>query len=305
MKRTSRFLPLAALLAATANAQSSSTVVNDPSDSSVLTVFYSTCPTAVTTTTTLSSTITFCPGPGCNGGSPTITPPATTHSGGLVGPIATGPVVDWTTVGPDGKTTVLRTQTTVYDALGADGSLKPVTYTITETCPCLPGHEAEPTIPAGFTKTVVECKKCGADGRAATVTLTTPCETGPYAVATSPVSGDHRYDNGTLSVGPGAGAGAGASAAASAYASAYAAGSGANAAAGAAANAAASAGAGSQGSDAVAAAGAEAAAAASAGYGAGSSISPPASKFTGSADRTAIALSSVFAVMVGCMAWML
>ncbi|RVX73990.1 hypothetical protein B0A52_02880 [Exophiala mesophila] len=290
MKRTSRLLPLTALLAATANAQSSSTVINDPTDSSILTVYYSTCPTAVTISSTVSSTITYCPGDHCSAG-PTVTPAPTTTPGGLVGPIATGPYTDWTTVGPDGKTTVLRTQTTVYDHIGSDGTPGQATYTLTETCPCLAGSDAEPTLPAGFTTTVVECRKCRADGQPTTVTLTTPCETGPYATVT-PVFNE----------GVGAWASAGASAAASAAAG------GAGAAAGASAGAAAAAGA--QGGEAGASAGAEAAASAAAGAGTGwdsnpSGVSPPTSKYTGSADRTAIALSSVFAVLIGCAAWLL
>lgn len=302
MKRTARLLTLTALLAVTANAQSSSTVVNDTADSSFLTVYYSTCPTAVTVSSTLSSTITYCPGAHCNGG-PVVTPAPTTTTtpGGLVGPIATGPFIDWTTVGPDGKTTVLRTQTTVYDHIDSNGKLGQATYTLTETCPCLAGSHAEPTLPAGFTTTVLECKKCRADGQPTTVTLTTPCETGPYATVTPVVNGDSRE-----------GAAAWASAAASAAASAYAGGNGAGAGAAAGASAGASAVAGNQGSDAGAAAGAVAAASAGAGAGSGtnwdskaSGVSPLTSKYTGSADRTAIAVSSMCAVLIGCAAWLL
>ncbi|EXJ71125.1 uncharacterized protein A1O5_06119 [Cladophialophora psammophila CBS 110553] len=208
MKRPTRTnLTLAALLIAAANAQTS-TVINDPADTAATTVYYSVCPTALTTTTTLSSTITFCPGPNCNGGGPVITPPPT-------GPQGTE-ILSYTTTLPNGDVEEIHEYLTVYHQICSDGqSIGQATYTITEACPC--EATTNPTsIPEGFTTTVVSCDVCH-NGGATTMTITTPCSTGPYATQT-PV------------IGPTAGAGAQAQAAASAEANAEAAaGSGAGA----------------------------------------------------------------------------
>ncbi|KEF62184.1 uncharacterized protein A1O9_00156, partial [Exophiala aquamarina CBS 119918] len=191
MKHTSRFMPIAALLAAGVSAQTS-TIVNDPLDTGVLTVTYSVCPTALTTTTTLSSTLTFCGATLCNGASPTITPPPMTTpapNGNI------GPVLDYTMTGADGKVTVLRQQTWVYDQICSAGNcLEPATYIITETCPCM-AHPTATAMPAGFTTTVVHCNACAADGGVTTVTLTTPCPTGPYATVTAITGGSASADS--------------------------------------------------------------------------------------------------------------
>ncbi|EXJ96056.1 hypothetical protein A1O1_01182 [Capronia coronata CBS 617.96] len=145
MKPSTRTVPLAALLVASASAQTS-TMVNDPLDTSVTTVYYSVCPTALTTTTTLSSTITYCPGPNCHGGGPQITAPPQ-------GPYYGSEILAFTTTGPDGKVSEYHEFLTVYDQICSDGTgMEQATYTITEACPC---HMTKNpmTLPEGFTTT--------------------------------------------------------------------------------------------------------------------------------------------------------
>lgn len=163
-KRTMRSLPLAALLAASAHAQSSTITSTIP-----------VCPTAASITITLPTTVTFCPGPHCNGGGsgPQITP-APVNGVGMPG-VNVG---QYTSVGPDGKTTVLGIWETVYNSMCETG-LVPATYTITAECPC--EVTPHPTVmPTGFETTVVPCSICAHP----TVTLTQPCPTGPYASQT-------------------------------------------------------------------------------------------------------------------------
>ncbi|KIW94641.1 uncharacterized protein Z519_04617 [Cladophialophora bantiana CBS 173.52] len=179
MKRSTRTnLPLAVLFIAAAKAQTS-TVINDPADTGATTVYYSVCPTALTTTTTLSSTITFCPGPNCNGGGPVITPPPTSPRG--------TEILSYTTTLPNGDVEEIHEYLTVYHQICSNGqSIGQATYTITEACPC--EATTNPTsIPEGFTTTVVSCDVCH-NGGATTMTITTPCSTGPYATQT-PVIG--------------------------------------------------------------------------------------------------------------------
>ncbi|KAK5090337.1 hypothetical protein LTR05_000509 [Lithohypha guttulata] len=61
----------------------------------------------------------------------------------------------YTSVGPDGKTTVLGIYETVYDSLCETG-LVPATWTVTHECPCT-AAPAPTVIPAGFETTVVPC----------------------------------------------------------------------------------------------------------------------------------------------------
>lgn len=169
MKRSTRSLQIAALLAATAQAQTVTSTIP-------------VCPTALSTTITLPTTVTFCPGPHCNGGGPLgpqVTPPPNgvgqpgTHLG------------EYTGVGADGKTTVLGIYETVYDSLCESG-LVPATWTITQPCPGTCGQAPHPTvIPDGFETKVVPCGVCGP--HTSTVTLTQPCPTGPYASQTPSV----------------------------------------------------------------------------------------------------------------------
>lgn len=171
MKQTTRALPLA-VLAATAWAQTNTVVGNDPELEGTTTITYSVCPTDVTTTTTLSSTLTLCPGPYCNGGSPTVT----------LGPGQGGEtVVGYTTVGPNGESTVYET---VYPQTCSTG-MADVTYMITEACPC-EATRASDYVPSGFSTTVATvltktCDTC--EESETTITLTTPCSTGAYATA--------------------------------------------------------------------------------------------------------------------------
>jgi hypothetical protein len=181
MKRATQALPLA-VLAATASAQVVNTVVgNNPALSGTTTITYSICPTAATLTTTLPGTITLCPGPYCDGGSPTVT----------LGP-GQGGVLEggYTTIGPNGESTVYET---FYPATCSTGGLAPVTYMITEACPC-EASRASDYVPSGFSTTVatVLTKTCANCAEVeTTVTLTTPCATGPYATAgyTTPAGG--------------------------------------------------------------------------------------------------------------------
>ncbi|KAJ9655538.1 hypothetical protein H2198_005629 [Neophaeococcomyces mojaviensis] len=171
-KRPTRNLPLAALLIAAVNAQNPT-----------VTSYFPVCPTASSTTITLPTTVTFCPGPHCNGGGsgPVITPPPM-NGVGMPG-VHIG---EFTSVGTDGKTTVLGIYETVYDSMCSTG-LVPATYTVTAPCPCEePPH---PTLmPEGFETKVVPCHVCAATGGPSTVTLTQPCPTGPYATQTPTVN---------------------------------------------------------------------------------------------------------------------
>lgn len=180
MKRATQALPLA-VLAATAAAQTNTVVGDNPALEGTTTITYSVCPTAATLTTTLPGTITLCPGPYCNGGSPTVT----------LGP-GQGGVLEggYTTIGPNGESTVYET---FYPATCSTGGLAPVTYMITEACPC-EATRASDYVPSGFSTTVatVLTKTCGTCAEVeTTVTLTTPCATGPYATAgyTTPAGG--------------------------------------------------------------------------------------------------------------------
>ena len=178
MRRAARSLPIAAILAASAQAQT--TVVNNPADTSVTTVFYSVCPTATSTTITLPNTLTLCPGANCGGGSPVITgaPGAGSGAGGVIPGIGSE-IIAFTTTGTDGLVTEYHEYETVYQQMGSTG-LQQVTYTITEACPCQ-GTRNPYSIPEGFTTTVLECNVCAENGGPKTVTLTTPCSTGAYA----------------------------------------------------------------------------------------------------------------------------
>lgn len=173
MKRATQALPLA-VLASTASAQAVNTVVgSDAALEGTTTITYSICPTAATLTTTLPGAITLCPGPYCNGGSPTVT----------LGP-GQGDVLEggYTTIGPNGESTVYET---FYPATCSTGGLAPVTYMITEACPC-EASRASDYVPSGFSTTVatVLTKTCDTCAESeTTVTLTTPCPTGPYATA--------------------------------------------------------------------------------------------------------------------------
>jgi len=166
-KRSTRSLQLAALLAASASAQTITSTIP-------------VCPTASSTTITLPTTVTFCPGPNCNGGAagPMITG-APNNGVGMQGHF----LGDYTSVGADGKTTVLGIHETVYDSLCSTG-LVPATWTITEECGCT-GAPAATVMPVGFETTVVPCSVCGPQTM---VTLTQPCATGPYASQTPTVN---------------------------------------------------------------------------------------------------------------------
>ena len=369
MKSFDGSLLLAAVLAAGVNAQAT-TIINDPNDTQVTTIRYSVCPTAQTTTTTLSSTITFCPGGvDCNGGGqPTITAPPNPDA-------ATSTLIHVTFTGSDGKVTELAEYVTVFDAPCTKGpGMCQATYTITESedCPC---HTNPAALPSGFTTTVHQCNVCGANGGPSTITQTVPCTTGPYASVTpnvgpTPAPGSGAPGAPGAAGAPAAGAGAGASAGAAASAGANAAagsnGSGDNAAAGSNGSSGSDAAAGSNGSGNNAAANADAAAGASAAAGgnaapaaggsspaamdgstpagmggsvagcnssagsaaaggngaapagmagdggsgnlapaAGNGTSPPIAGYTGAGDRTAFALTTLFAAVVGSLAWTL
>ena len=171
MKRAAQALPFV-VLAATASAQTNTVVGSDPNVSGTTTITYSVCPTAATLTTTLSSTLTLCPGPYCNGGSPSVT--LAPGQGGYIGG-------GYTTVGPNGESTVYET---IFQQTCSTG-LHDVTYTIMEPCPCTESRPAD-YIPSGFNTTVatILTKTCDACAESeTTVTLTTPCSTGPYATA--------------------------------------------------------------------------------------------------------------------------
>lgn len=172
MKRAAQVLPLAAL-AATVSAQTTTIVGDDPNVEGTTTITYSICPTAATLTTTLSSTLTLCPGQNCNGGSPDIT--MAPGQGGIY-------EGGYTTVGPNGESTVYET---FYPATCSTGGMADVTYMITEACPC-EATRASDYLPSGFETTVATltssaCDECEAE--TTTITLTTPCATGPYATA--------------------------------------------------------------------------------------------------------------------------
>ena len=248
-KRPARSLQLAALLAASASAQTITSTIP-------------VCPTASSTTITLPTTVTFCPGPHCNGGGgPMITPAP--NGVGQQG-IHLG---EYTSIGPDGKTTVLGIWETVFDSLCETG-LVPATWTITEDCGCT--EAPAPTVmPVGFETTVVPCTVCGPHS---TVTLTQPCPTGPYATQTPSVgkapapAGAAAAPAGQAPVAASAGAGAGAGASSGPGGASASAGAGANAQAGSAsASAGAGAGAGAQAGPNGASAGAGAGANANAG----------------------------------------
>jgi hypothetical protein len=303
---------LVAALAAYASAQSTMTVINDPSDPALTTVYYSVCPTAATTTITLPSTITMCPGPGCNGGEPTITPPPN-HDGAY-----TSTVLQITFTGTNGKVTELNEYVTVYDAPCPNGpGMCQATYTVTEECPC---HTRNPDVlPTGFTTTVHVCSACGPDNGEATITQTVPCSTGPYATVTPTIGPSPAAGANGASAGAGANGAAGAGAVAGNGATAAGASAGAAAGASAAANApgsaGANAGAGSS-SNAVAGANGAAAGAGMGGAGMGSAgnmaapagngtMSAPMAGYTGAAEKTAFAFSTFFIGVLGSLAWML
>ncbi|OCT54528.1 hypothetical protein CLCR_00892 [Cladophialophora carrionii] len=257
MKRSTRAMPVAALLLAAANAQTT-TVVNDPADTDATTVFYSVCPTALTTTTTLSSTITFtCPGGQCPGG-PVITAPPNPN-----GPRTTE-ILAFTTTLPDGSVQEIHEYITIYPAICSGGSsIGQATYTITEACPCEATRNPA-SIPAGFTATVTSCDVCH-QGGPTTMTMTVPCTTGPYATVTPEIgptgaagAGANAYAEAAASAGANAAAAAGGSGSSGSGSSdSGSSGSGVQAAAGAGANAAANAQAGS--TDTTGAAGADSA----------------------------------------------
>ncbi|ETI27027.1 hypothetical protein G647_10126 [Cladophialophora carrionii CBS 160.54] len=255
MKRSTRAMPVAALLLAATNAQTT-TVVNDPADTDATTVFYSVCPTALTTTTTLSSTITFtCPGGQCPGG-PVITAPPNPN-----GPRTTE-ILAFTTTLPDGSVQEIHEYITIYPAICSGGSsIGQATYTITEACPCEATRNPA-SIPAGFTTTVTSCDVCH-QGGPTTMTMTVPCTTGPYATVTPEIgptgaagASANAYAEAAASAGANAGAG-GSGSSGSGSSGSGSSGSGAQAAAGAGANAAANAQAGS--TDTTGAAGADSA----------------------------------------------
>lgn len=229
MQKSNRRIHLAALLAASASAQTITSTIP-------------VCPTASSTTITLPTTVTFCPGPHCNGGGsgPMVTP-APTNGVGMQG-VHLG---EYTSIGPDGKTTVLGIWETVFDSLCETG-LVPATWTITEDCGCT--EAPAPTVmPQGFETTVVPCSVCGPHS---TVTLTQPCPTGPYASVTPSVgqapAAAAQAPAGQAPAAASAGAGSGSGAGASSGPSGASAGAGSGAGAGAQAGSGqASAGAGS------------------------------------------------------------
>lgn len=210
-------LPLAALLAAGAHAQTS-TMVNDPKDTGVVTQYFTICPSTVTNTYTMSNTITVCPGNNCNGGNPPVI--TVTPIGGRPGG-KSSEILAFTTTGADGRVTELHEYITVYDQWCTESGWQQATYTVTQECPC----STRPTIAPDFTTTVVKCGSCGKNGEATAVTLTQPCTTGAYATVTpdvgpgafpgqpgsagNPASGNNGADSGS-GVGSGAGSGAGA-----------------------------------------------------------------------------------------------
>jgi len=198
MNRASQILPLA-FLVASVTAQTS-TVVIDPNDPGTTTVYYSTCPSAVETTITLSSTLTYCPGNNCGGG-PVITPAP--GAGGTVpdGPLGTE-IIDYTTIGTDGKTTHYQAFETVYSQACPTclGGLAAQTFIVTEECPCL---SARPStyMPSGFGTTVYTCNACAKAGSPTTLTITTPCATGPYANQATATGGAGTISTGTTRAG--------------------------------------------------------------------------------------------------------
>ena len=304
MKRANQALPLA-VLAATASAQINTVVGTNPLLEGTTTITYSICPTAATLTTTLSSTVTLCPGPYCNGGAPTVT----------LGP-GQGGVLEggYTTVGPNGESTVYET---FYPATCSTGGLADVTYMITEACPC-EATRASDYVPSGFSTTVATVLTSACDSCAAsetTITLTTPCETGPYATAGVTNTGAAPAGAGAGATGAGAGGNApGATGAAVAPG-----GAGATGAAGTNNGAGTNGGAAAPG-----AAGAAGAGGAAAPYGnSNSTVNPPITPvggnvasdvgenpatFTGAAHKVDIygfAASAFFALLVGAAAWLL
>lgn len=248
-KRSARSLHLAAVLAASAQAQTVTSTIP-------------VCPTASSVTITLPTTVTFCPGPHCNGGGsgPMVTSPPS-NGPGMPG-VHVG---EYTSVGADGLTTVLGIWETVYNSLCETG-LVPATYTITQPCPC--DETPHPTaLPTGFETTIVPCSICGP--HSPTVTLTQPCPTGPYASQT-PSVGQPQVAPAPVAPGSGAAASAGAGASAAAGSGPASAAAGADAGASAQAGpagASASAGAGASASAQVGPSGSGASAGASAGAG--------------------------------------
>jgi hypothetical protein len=332
MTPSAQKLLAAALLLAAANAQS--TVINDPSDTDVTTVTFSTCPTALTTTTTLSSTMTVsCPNGQCNGAVITAPPKGA----------QTSEILAYTTTLPDGSVEEIHEYLTIYPHVVSSGSsIGLATYYLTMTCPCEATRNPA-DVPAGFTTTVIACHLCH-EGGPTTLTQTMPCSTGPYASVTpiiGPTGAPGAYANAEAAATAAASAMAMAGpAAASAAASAYAAANahaeagvngGAMATAGASSNAVAEANSGGSGAAANANANANANAQAGAGLNSGSQynngtmnnspISPPItpvspgsasgansasqSTYTGSAYRVGYTVSSALAVVVGCLAFLL
>lgn len=310
MKQAAHTLTLATLLATSVNAQVT-TITNDPSDPGVVTSYYSICPTASSTTITLDTTTTICPGPGC-AGSTTV----------YVGPV---PI---TTTGLDGRVTIYEEQ--MFTApCPCDGGICDATYTITRECPCT--APAEPTsCPEGFTATAVTCDECAQNGGPSTVTVVTPVSSGPYASQT-PAMGTP-YNGASASAGASAYASAGPQGAVATAGSSAAASAGNgndNPASGASSNAGANANTsnnsnGSGNSEANSESNANAAAdnvadtpvapapaAPSRAYATGSmtsndtGISPPIAPFEGSANRVVYAASAVVACAVGCLALVL
>jgi hypothetical protein len=129
------------------------------------TITYSVCPTATTTTITLPTTITYCPGGFCN-----VTP-----TGGVPGGTVT-------------QTTTTTSYITVFPYPCPKGpGMCDASYTIWEPCPCTehtPGY-----IPSGFTTTLHECDVCGHDGGPTTYTRTMPCTDGAEATQTPSYGG--------------------------------------------------------------------------------------------------------------------
>ncbi|KAF7509000.1 hypothetical protein GJ744_008395 [Endocarpon pusillum] len=144
MPRISKNLPLAALLAAGANAQmSTSSVVLNPSDTAVTTVTFSTCPSSTASITT-------------------ITNPHTSTYTGAPRPGWDGDVTTYVTVCPGFCT----------GGPSCTGGLGPTTHTVTATCPC---HEVAPGgVGPGMMTTVAVCDTCGMGGTPMTATLHTP-----------------------------------------------------------------------------------------------------------------------------------
>lgn len=123
------------------------------------TITYSVCPTATTTTITLPTTITYCPGGFCN-----VTP-----SGGIGGTVTTtATTTSYITVFP-------------YPCPKKDGMCG-ASYTIWEECPCTehkPGY-----LPKDFTTTLHKCNSCGKGGKPTETIVTVPCTDGAYATQT-------------------------------------------------------------------------------------------------------------------------